>query len=203
MNQVTGAYDIYTIWYCFTEVSTRFANGQTVRFVVGNKRLPLDTCSMADYRYMAPLSAIVLSPLTEYLMRTETAGCADVGCAYNTTSMKTAIRWTDCDVTSFGATAIGSEVGGNLTTFKVQQSDIIPCLPAPSGTQCFTSVVKGTACVDLGDDGAPIYCTLNTGEHVLYGFAYVNTCVAGSSFFSVYPMQNSLKAVTDIPITVP
>ena len=48
-----------------------------------------------------------------------------------------------------------------------------------------------------GDDGAPVYCTLNTGEFVLYGQTRVSTCTSGNTAFNVIPVAATA------PVSVP
>ena len=52
------------------------------------------------------LASLVVSPLASFFFDKMVESCPTAGCLYNPTTMRNAIDWNNCYVTSFGATDV-------------------------------------------------------------------------------------------------
>ncbi|KAK7113232.1 hypothetical protein V1264_012563 [Littorina saxatilis] len=148
---------------------------------------PVDNCTVVASPAAANpnITMLSLSKLTSYFVEQHLAECPSPGCLYNSTTMNTAVNFSDCFVVSYGFDLAGST---ELRRVSVKMGDATRCANAVPGSQCFVSDQGGSPC--LGDGGAPVYCSLNTGEVALYGIsASPNRCSPSVTSFSMFPLS--------------
>ncbi|KAK7112395.1 hypothetical protein V1264_011860 [Littorina saxatilis] len=189
-NPTTGETVIYTLATCWAQSPTAG--------VIGDETIPFDSCSVTSAT-ASPLyptvTTLTLSPMASFFLDKMFEGCPNSDCLYNPFVMQNAIDWRKCYTASYGATTLG-EMGGQLNMVPVSLADATQCFNLPAGSQCFKAT-SGTPCTT--DNGAPLYCSLTTGETVLYGLTTVNNCLSGNTAFNVMP----LFGATGTEITLP
>ncbi|KAK7113230.1 uncharacterized protein [Littorina saxatilis] len=184
----TGDKELFTLTSCWDSLSAaQAANVPTTGKIFGDE-FPLDDCSVTPNNATAAnpaVTVLTLSKLTSYFVEQHLEECSSPGCIYTPSTMRDHVNLNNCSIVSYGYTLSGTS---ELSRVSVKVGDITQCGAGVAGTQCFTSPEGGASC--LGDGGAPVYCSLSTGEVALYGIASSpKGCSPLDTSFNVFPIQ--------------
>ncbi|XP_076461141.1 uncharacterized protein LOC143293784 [Babylonia areolata] len=168
-------------------------------FTTGEINLPV-TVTVGNTSFLYEKDNVTRQPLNNTFFEAMTLNtydgpCLDPVCTYNPETMSGAIDKSDCYLLSFGADSVAASSGpvtsGNLNKLRVQHVGD-QCKDGMGNTaECFIPVnlIDG-AYPCQGDLGAPVFCSMKTGETVLYGaLGQTTDCGPGNILLPVVPIN--------------